>query len=66
MSIFFYSACVSDQQSAVGGGDYSKLFSGLVVLDAFCNTKKKYNFQNFQNLFLTPPTRGLKFSKNPL
>ena len=33
----------------VRGGDYSELFLGQVVLDAFCHTKNKNIFQNFQN-----------------
>ena len=45
------------------GGDYSQLFPGLLVLDAFYHTKNKNYFQNFQNLFLTPPTGGLNLQK---
>ena len=41
-------------------------FPGHMVLDAFCNNKTENNFENFENLFLTPPTRGLKNYKNPL
>ena len=35
--------------NTIGGGDYSKLFPGRVVLDAFCHNKNLNNFQNFQN-----------------
>ena len=34
---------------SIWGGDYSKLFPGVVVLDAFCHTKNKNNFKIFQN-----------------
>ena len=37
------------ETSSLEGGDYSELFLGQVVLDAFCHTKNKINFQNFQN-----------------
>ncbi len=41
-------------------------FPGRMVLDAFFHNKTENNFENFENSFLTPPTRGLKNGKNPL
>ena len=41
-------------------------FPGHMVLDAFCHNKAENNFENFENKFLTPPTRGLKNRKNSL
>ena len=61
------------QRALIRGGticyfsvDIRDRFLGRMVLDAFCHNKTENNFENFKNLFSTPPTRGSKNGKNPL